>query len=104
MTEIINIGDKLNLGIIKTISREIREIKNRLKKLEDNDDETLRKDLNKVVKAFNYKVKKIWRQSRHYDRMIIKPYFNHPIIKYQQDSNMQMNKPKISLKCDECGI
>ena len=50
MTEIINIGDKLNLGIIKTISREIRDIKNRLKKLEDNDDETLRNDLNKVVK------------------------------------------------------
>lgn len=50
MTEIINIGDKLNLGIIKTISREIREIKNRLQKLEDNDDETLRNDLNKVVK------------------------------------------------------
>ena len=50
MTEIINIGDKLNLGIIKTISREIREIKNRFQKLEDNDDETLRNDLNKVVK------------------------------------------------------
>ena len=50
MPEIINIGDKLNLGIIKTISREIREIKNRLQKLEDNDDETLRNDLNKVVK------------------------------------------------------
>ena len=50
MTEIINIGDKLNLGIIKTISREIREIKNRLKTLEDNDSETLRNDLNKVVK------------------------------------------------------
>ena len=50
MTEIINIGDKLNLGIIKTISREIRDIKNRLQILEDNDDETLRNDLNKVVK------------------------------------------------------
>jgi len=49
MTEIINIGDKLNLGIIKTISREIREIKNRLQKLEDMDNETLRNDLNKVV-------------------------------------------------------
>ena len=47
MTEIINIGDKLNLGIIKTISREIREIKNRLQKLEDNDDEILRDGLNK---------------------------------------------------------
>ena len=50
MTEIINIGDKLNLGIIKTISREIREIKNRLQKLEDMDNETLRNDLNKVAK------------------------------------------------------
>jgi|TARA_R110000824_G_scaffold93901_2_gene227005 hypothetical protein len=50
MTEIINIGDKLNLGIIKTISREIRDIKNRLQILEDNDSETLRNDLNKVVK------------------------------------------------------
>ena len=50
MAEIINIGDKLNLGIIKTISREIREIKERVKKLEDMDNETLRKDMNKVVK------------------------------------------------------
>tara|TARA_R100000544_G_scaffold31068_1_gene17310 strand:- start:418 stop:597 length:180 start_codon:yes stop_codon:yes gene_type:complete len=50
MTEIINIGDKLNLGIIKTISREIRDIKNRLQILEDNDSEILRNDLNKVVK------------------------------------------------------
>ncbi len=49
MTEIINIGDKLNLGIIKTISREIREIKERVKKLEDMDNETLRNDLNKVI-------------------------------------------------------
>ena len=38
MAEIINIGDKLNLGIIKTISREIREIKERVKKLEDKID------------------------------------------------------------------
>ena len=49
MTEIINIGDKLNLGIIKTISREIREIKERVKKLEDMDNETFRNDLNKVI-------------------------------------------------------
>ena len=47
MTEIINIGDKLNLGIIKIISREIREIKNRLQILEDNDDKILRDGLNK---------------------------------------------------------
>jgi len=50
MAEIINIGDKLNLGIIKTISREIREIKERVKKLEEMDNETLREDMNKVVK------------------------------------------------------
>ena len=62
-------------------------------------------DLERVVELFIKRVRNAWRKSGgRNDYMIKKPCFNKPVFKCQQDSNMQMIKPKISLKCDECGI
>ena len=58
---VISLMDKLDtglqLGMVKQIAKAITELKEenknlkkRIEKLEDNDDETLRNDLNKVVK------------------------------------------------------
>lgn len=47
MGKIIELADRMTLGIIKKIHEEIKSIKERLKKLEDINSEILREDLNK---------------------------------------------------------